>query len=31
MYAESFAGKDHLRKIQQEAQELIARSFAGAG
>jgi phosphoglucomutase len=30
LYAESFAGKDHLRKIQQEAQELIARTFAGA-
>jgi phosphoglucomutase len=29
LYAESFAGKDHLRKIQQEAQELIARAFAG--
>jgi len=29
LYAESFAGEDHLRKIQQEAQELIARTFAG--
>jgi phosphoglucomutase len=31
LYAESFAGKDHLRKIQQEAQDLISRVFAGAG
>ena len=31
LYAESFAGEDHLRKIQQEAQELIARTLAGAG
>jgi len=30
LYAESFAGQDHLRKIQQEAQELISRTFAGA-
>ena len=30
LYAESFAGQDHLRKIQQEAQELIARALAGA-
>lgn len=30
MYAESFAGKDHLRRIQQEARELISRAFAGA-
>ena len=29
LYAESFAGKDHLRKIQQEAQQLISRTFAG--
>jgi phosphoglucomutase len=29
LYAESFAGEDHLRKIQQEAQDLIARTFAG--
>jgi phosphoglucomutase len=28
LYAESFAGKDHLRKIQQKAQELISRTFA---
>jgi phosphoglucomutase len=31
LYAESFAGQDHLRQIQQEAQELIARALAGAG
>jgi len=30
LYAESFAGKEHLRKIQQEAQALISRTFAGA-
>jgi phosphoglucomutase len=30
LYAESFAGEDHLRKIQQEAQELISRTFAVA-
>jgi phosphoglucomutase len=29
LYAESFAGEDHLRKIQQEAQDLISRTFAG--
>ena len=29
LYAESFASEDHLRKIQQEAQELISRTFAG--
>jgi phosphoglucomutase len=29
LYAESFAGEAHLRKIQQEAQDLIARVFAG--
>ena len=29
LYAESFAGEDHLRKIQQEAQALIAKVFAG--
>ena len=35
MYAESFLGEEHLRRIQQEAQELIAQTFAsvtsGAG
>jgi phosphoglucomutase len=28
MYAESFAGEEHLRRIQDEARELIARTFA---
>jgi len=28
IYAESFAGEEHLRRIQQEAQELISRVFA---
>ena len=27
IYAESFAGEEHLRRIQQEAQELISRTF----
>jgi phosphoglucomutase len=30
LYAESFVGEEHLRKIQQEAQELISRTFAGS-
>jgi phosphoglucomutase len=30
IYAESFAGQDHLHRIQQEAQELIARVFTMA-
>jgi phosphoglucomutase len=30
LYAESFVGQDHLRKIQEEAQELISRTLAGA-
>ena len=30
MYAESFAGEEHLRRIQQEARELIARTLAAA-
>jgi len=30
MYAESFAGEEHLRRIQQEARELVSRTFAGA-
>jgi phosphoglucomutase len=29
LYAESFAGEEHLRAIQREARELIARVFAG--
>ena len=31
LYAESFAGEDHLRRIQQEAQELVARAFKEKG
>ena len=27
MYAESFLGEDHLRRIQEEAREIIKRSF----
>jgi phosphoglucomutase len=27
IYAESFLGKDHLRRIQQEAQEIVARAL----
>lgn len=30
IYAESFLGKDHLRRIQKEAQALISKTFAGA-
>jgi phosphoglucomutase len=30
VYAESFLGKDHLRRIQEEAQTLIGQAFAGA-
>jgi phosphoglucomutase len=30
IYAESFDGEEHLRRIQQEAQELVSRTFAGA-
>jgi phosphoglucomutase len=28
LYAESFRGKDHLRRIQEEAQSLIAKALA---
>jgi phosphoglucomutase len=28
LYAESFLGADHLRKIQEEAKDLIARVFS---
>jgi len=28
LYAESFLGEDHLRRIQEEAQSIIARAFA---
>ncbi|TFH31187.1 MAG: phosphoglucomutase, alpha-D-glucose phosphate-specific, partial [Deltaproteobacteria bacterium] len=31
LYAESFLGEDHLRKIQEEAQALIARVLSSAG
>jgi phosphoglucomutase len=30
LYAESFLGENHLRRIQKEARELIARTLAGA-
>src|SRR5579862_8450808 len=30
LYAESFLGEDHLRRIQKEARELIAQTFASA-
>jgi phosphoglucomutase len=30
IYAESSDGEEHLRRIQQEARELISRTFAGA-
>jgi phosphoglucomutase len=29
IYAESFAGPEHLRAIQSEARELISNTFAG--
>jgi phosphoglucomutase len=28
LYAESFAGEEHLRRIQQEARELVAKTLA---
>ncbi len=28
IYAESFLGTDHLHRIQQEAQELVGKTFA---
>jgi phosphoglucomutase len=31
IYAESFAGHEHLRRLQTEAQELISRTFKAAG
>jgi phosphoglucomutase len=31
IYAESFHGREHLRRIQEEARALIARVFAAAG
>ncbi len=30
IYAESFLGKEHLRRIQEEAQALISKTFQGA-
>jgi phosphoglucomutase len=30
LYAESFRGKDHLRRIQEEAQALVAKALADA-
>ncbi len=31
IYAESFAGNEHLERLQTEAQELISRTFKAAG
>jgi phosphoglucomutase len=31
LYAESFLGEDHLRRIQEEAQKILAEAFASAG
>ena len=31
IYAESFAGVEHLRRLQSEARELISRTFKAAG
>jgi phosphoglucomutase len=31
IYAESFLGKDHLRKIQEEARAVISKTFEAAG
>jgi phosphoglucomutase len=31
LYAESFRGKDHLRRIQEEARSFIDRALSGAG
>jgi phosphoglucomutase len=31
LYAESFRGPAHLRRIQEDAQALIAKAFAAAG
>jgi phosphoglucomutase len=30
IYAESFKGPEHLRRIQQEAREIVAAALAGA-
>ena len=31
IYAESFLGRDHLKRIQDEARQLISRTFESAG
>ena len=31
LYAESFKGKDHLRRIQEEGRKLVAKTFESAG
>jgi phosphoglucomutase len=31
IYAESFLGKDHLKRLQEEAQALISKTFQRAG
>ncbi|MCC6554200.1 MAG: alpha-D-glucose phosphate-specific phosphoglucomutase [Polyangiaceae bacterium] len=31
IYAESFKGEDHLRRIQEEAQEIVSAAFRAAG
>lgn len=31
IYAESFCGEDHLRRIQQQAQEIVRETFVAAG
>ena len=31
IYAESFRGTDHLRRIQQDAQAIVGHALAGAG
>ena len=31
IYAESFKGADHLKQIQQEAQEIVSNTFKMAG
>lgn len=31
IYAESFKGKDHLKRIQEEAQEIVAKTFRQGG
>ena len=31
IYAESFRGEDHLRRIQEEAQAIVGAAFRAAG